>query len=89
MEKKLPGWPSATPLLPEIAFWVACVSRLIGKSDTTAKRLGWQVDFVQTVLRNLHLLDQNGTELLADAENATPIGVAFRCPALVTGLPES
>jgi len=40
---------------------VARVSRLIGKSDTTAKCSGWQVDFGQTGLRNLHLLDQIGT----------------------------
>ncbi len=44
---------SASPPLrhnyPEIDFGVARVSRLIGKSDTTAKRPGWQVYFAGTL----------------------------------------
>ena len=73
MEKKLPCWPSAVPLLPEIAFWVACVSRLIGKFDTTGKCIGWQVHFgVTTVFDPCHVSP------IEPRKHETPLSVEWR-----------
>jgi len=57
--------------------WVARVNRLIGKSDTTAKCSGWQADFAQTALGNLHLLDQIGTGCRKRHPNRS--GVSLSC----------
>jgi hypothetical protein len=92
---------------------VARVSRLIGKSDTTAKSQGWQVPS-SPHRPSSHSLREYRRRMLADSaplesrrqhdspqpvrktrnaipetRNATPSGVAFRCPALVTGLPSN
>ena len=81
MEKKLPCWPSATPLLPEIGFWVACVSRLIGKFDTTGKRPGWQVHFgVTTVFDPCHVSP------IEPRKHETPLPVEWRFAVLCRSL---
>ena len=78
---------SASPPLRHVAlkllFGVARVSRLIGKSDTTYKCPGWQVPFRQPS----GAISCPQRKMGPDAQNATPNGVAFWCPALVTGLP--
>ena len=56
---------------------VARVSRLIGKSDTTAKRLGWQVNFAQTGLRSPSHLYQIGTE--CRKRHSDRSGVSLSC----------
>src|ERR1700690_2272737 len=38
-----------------LPFRVACVSRLIGRSDTTAKHPGWQVHSLSNWMRNLSM----------------------------------
>jgi hypothetical protein len=56
---------------------VACVSRLIGKSDSTVKRSGWQVTFCGKV----PLFELKESPLCswmpANTLKATPNGVAF------------
>jgi len=62
---------------------VARVSRLIGKSDSTAKRPGWQVGMATQ--RGWKEAKGCWRAFGPKRGNATPIGVAFRSPALVTG----
>ena len=78
----LPALRYATVTL-KLLFGVARVSRLIGMSDTTYKRPGWQVPFRQPS----GAISCPQRKMGPDAQNATPNGVAFWCPALVTGLP--
>jgi hypothetical protein len=82
---------------------VARVSRLIGNSDSTAKRRGWQVDLCGSrgqggILEKTLTGKGRGlsherkrskrSKNVPNAQNATPIGAAFRGPALATGLPK-
>lgn len=74
----LPG--SAASLL--YPFRVARISRLISNLNTTAKPPCWQVNF--GVIRGSGLRRPISSPYV---QNATPFGVASRCPALGTGLP--
>ena len=68
-------------------FWVARVSRVIGKSDTTAKRGGWQVVFRVTASGSRPTGGQIPyAKTRPDTENATSREVASLDPARVTGL---
>jgi len=67
-------------------FRVARVSRLIGKSHTTANSCGWQVN--SEALR-LPALTGAGPKIPPNARNATLNRVALHCSALVTGLPNN
>ena len=59
---------------------MARVSRLIGKSDTTGKRLRWQVDFSVSVSPGPGHLNQTGIEKAQTQE--TPLRLEWRFSVL-------
>ena len=66
--KSFSRWPSATPQTPENQSpGMARVSRLIGKTDTTAKRPGWQVRFRHVALVSM------GNPDIATQKHETPL----------------